>query len=598
MIKPYRARWPVFLLGLLLLACTQQPRFPFEQPTPAMIEPGTVEVRVGASSDDAEQPTSGTIDLTSSVLDLTFKGSHQTVGLRFNGLQIPPGAVITNAYIQFKARDINAEATSLLIQGQAVDDAPTFTSAKFSISSRPKTAASVTWSPAPWSNVNATGPDQRTPNLSSVIQEITDRAGWASGNSLVLLATGTGLRRAWSYDSSRSGAPLLHVDYEGAEPQYALTVTKTGGGSGTVTGDGISCGATCSASYPSGTVVTLAASPDAGATFAGWGGACSGTGSCTVTVDADKTVAATFDTLPGGDEGIVALPQVAHFLTGCLAGSNCEPESQRAVPSTDPAAVAFNPSSGHLFLADSEIDELAPPRDPIDSFSHVGATIFETSLTGDPLFNKWDATKRTNTEPANKEPTGIAFCSSSEHFFTTNDEHKAIYRYAYSPTLRSVGYVSTASTAGLDDPEGITCDPAENRLYVVGGKGIEIGVYRYTTKFVFERIIDLFATAGTPEGVPSDPEGIAFDAESGHLLLVSTPDMAVFEYTTDGVFIRKFSLGGYSPQPIAPQGLTVGPSSADLQKTSLYIADGGLDNNDVPSERDGVIFEAEIVRSE
>src|SRR6267143_4190920 len=82
---------------------------------------------------------------------------------------------------------------------------------------------------------------------------------------------------------------------------YVLTVNKAGTGSGTVTSSdtppSISCGPTCataSASYASGTVVTLTASPASGSTFAGWSGGCTGTGPCTVTMNAPTTVAATF----------------------------------------------------------------------------------------------------------------------------------------------------------------------------------------------------------------------------------------------------------------------------------------------------------------
>src|SRR5207245_6577695 len=57
---------------------------------------------------------------------------------------------------------------------------------------------------------------------------------------------------------------------------------------------GISCGATCAASFPSGTAVTLTAAPAAGSTFTGWsGGGCAGTGTCTVTISAATTVTAT-----------------------------------------------------------------------------------------------------------------------------------------------------------------------------------------------------------------------------------------------------------------------------------------------------------------
>ena len=70
---------------------------------------------------------------------------------------------------------------------------------------------------------------------------------------------------------------------------YALTVNTAGDGSGTVDPAG--------GAYTYGTVVTLIATANSGSTFAGWSGACSGMGDCVVTMDAAKTVTATFDLL-------------------------------------------------------------------------------------------------------------------------------------------------------------------------------------------------------------------------------------------------------------------------------------------------------------
>jgi len=75
-----------------------------------------------------------------------------------------------------------------------------------------------------------------------------------------------------------------------------LTVNKTGTGSGTVTGDTINCGVTCSANFNSGSSVILSAVAISGSVFTGWsGGGCSGTGNCTVTMNAAQTVTANFD---------------------------------------------------------------------------------------------------------------------------------------------------------------------------------------------------------------------------------------------------------------------------------------------------------------
>lgn len=79
--------------------------------------------------------------------------------------------------------------------------------------------------------------------------------------------------------------------------QYALTVTKAGNGSGSVASNpaGVNCGSTCTANYDSGTSVTLVATESAGSTFVGWsGGGCTGTGTCTVTMSAAKSITATF----------------------------------------------------------------------------------------------------------------------------------------------------------------------------------------------------------------------------------------------------------------------------------------------------------------
>lgn len=79
-------------------------------------------------------------------------------------------------------------------------------------------------------------------------------------------------------------------------PSFTLSVTRSGTGGGTVTSlpAGINCGSDCSEPYVSGTIVTLTPLAASGSIFAGWSGACSGTGACTVTMSASRSVTARF----------------------------------------------------------------------------------------------------------------------------------------------------------------------------------------------------------------------------------------------------------------------------------------------------------------
>jgi len=78
-------------------------------------------------------------------------------------------------------------------------------------------------------------------------------------------------------------------------PFFYLTVQKTGSATITSVPPGINCGTVCTAAYAPGTSVTLNAVADFGSTFSGWSGdSCSGKEICTVTMDSDKTISATF----------------------------------------------------------------------------------------------------------------------------------------------------------------------------------------------------------------------------------------------------------------------------------------------------------------
>jgi hypothetical protein len=112
-----------------------------------------------------------------------------------------------------------------------------------------------------------------------------------------------------SWGGACSGAGACSVTMTSARAVTAtftrlvtLSIGRTGDGAGTVTGPGINCAAPCSVSVPAGTPVTLSASggttPATASTFTGWSGACIGTTTCALTLNADTSVAAGFKLKP------------------------------------------------------------------------------------------------------------------------------------------------------------------------------------------------------------------------------------------------------------------------------------------------------------
>ena len=175
----------------------------------------TVSVSINHDDDDVEQKEgSGSIYFDSSDLELVYddynQQDNQTIGLRFNGVDIPQGATISGAHIEFTVDETSSGSTDLTITGQASDDASAFTTQNYDVSSRTTTSASVGWQPATWSNVGA---KKQTTDLKFIVQEIVNRNGWAADNSMVFIITGTGSRTVESYDGSAGGAPKLVIDY-------------------------------------------------------------------------------------------------------------------------------------------------------------------------------------------------------------------------------------------------------------------------------------------------------------------------------------------------------------------------------------------------
>ena len=102
---------------------------------------------------------------------------------------------------------------------------------------------------------------------------------------------------------------------------YSLTTSKSGAGTGTISSGsstpGISCGTDCTQNYIAGASVTLTASSGAGSYFAGWGGACTGTGACVVSITAANSVSAVFTQIAPGCIASADVPDLGFVDSNC-----------------------------------------------------------------------------------------------------------------------------------------------------------------------------------------------------------------------------------------------------------------------------------------
>ena len=202
--------------GLICLLCAHLIAILCAELTAAETQRVTLEFAISSGDDDAEESAGGDVSLDSSDLELVTDGNRgaQLVGLRFRNIGLPSDAFFHQAYVQFTVDETASTETALTLSAEATDDAAPFTTRLGDLGDRSQGSHAVEWSPPPWGTVGARNEEQRSPDLSQILEEVVQREGWQPGNAIALFIHGSGQRVAEAFDGESASAARLIVDVE------------------------------------------------------------------------------------------------------------------------------------------------------------------------------------------------------------------------------------------------------------------------------------------------------------------------------------------------------------------------------------------------
>lgn len=195
---------------------------------PAFIDTDVNE-QVGASTDDTNEEDDTNVSLSGT--DVYFGRNYQPpyedhsvdFGMRFTTVAVPKDATINTAVLSIYKTDSNGSIESTI---WGIDEDNTLTWASDNRpSQRTKTTANIQADKADWGSFGADGDDVwiTSPDISTIISEITSRASWASNNALGLVILNDLLTdvynsirfNTWDYAGNLYGAKL-DINYTAA----------------------------------------------------------------------------------------------------------------------------------------------------------------------------------------------------------------------------------------------------------------------------------------------------------------------------------------------------------------------------------------------
>lgn len=143
-----------------------------------------VSLPIVLGTDDANESQSTTV-ITNLTVSSVVDDAGEWIGLRFQNVAIPHGSQILSAILSVFCPDNLNDSADHNIWGQADDNPATFSINPADISSRPLTTATLHWF-----SLDMGAPGRFGVDIKDIVQEIVNRPGWISGNSVAILIEG------------------------------------------------------------------------------------------------------------------------------------------------------------------------------------------------------------------------------------------------------------------------------------------------------------------------------------------------------------------------------------------------------------------------
>ncbi|MBC7264114.1 MAG: hypothetical protein H5T64_07105 [Chloroflexi bacterium] len=221
----------VLVVALALIACTAPPMPPTSEGRVAA-QSTIVTAYVGAlATDDAwhAQSSSPPVWLYDTALNMGNKGTGYGwahTGLVLDPVNVPQGAQVLSATLFVMAKETSSASVPLRIYVEDADDAATFASDN-GPANRTTMPTYVDWSPGPW-----TANTWYTCTITSLIQQVVNRPGWAFGNALDILIKDNGAsygnyRAIYSRDYAPAYRAYVTIEYAVATPTPTPTPLPT-----------------------------------------------------------------------------------------------------------------------------------------------------------------------------------------------------------------------------------------------------------------------------------------------------------------------------------------------------------------------------------